>query len=144
MSTTTAAVGIESLAMLTLVVDDFEDALEFYVDTLGFEKRSDEPYEFEGGEGRWVTVGLPGDALDISLARPDEEFYDEATRQALSGMQGKLWWTFRTEDCEASVDALEAADVEITQPPTEYPWGVEAMFADPFGNEFSLFEFAEN
>jgi len=144
MSTTTAAVGIESLSMLTLVVDDFEEALRFYVETLGFEKRSDEPYEFEGGEGRWVTVGLPGDGVDIAFARPDEEFYDEDTRDALSAMQGQLWWIFETADCEESVEALEAAGVEITQEPTEYPWGVEAMFADPFGNEFSLFEYAEN
>jgi predicted enzyme related to lactoylglutathione lyase len=58
-------------------------------------------------------------------------------------MQGPLWWTFTVENCDASVEALRDPGVESIQDPTEWPWVVEAMFEDPFGNEFSLPEYAE-
>jgi len=129
--------------MLTLVVDDLDDALTVYTESLGFEKRSDEPVEMEGETGRWVTVAGPGDDVEIGFMLPDAP-YDEDTRAAAAeSLRGPVWWTFVTEDCEASVEALRAAGVEITQDPTDYPWGTDAMFVDPFGNEFALFERAE-
>jgi len=140
MSSTSQHVGIESLRMLTLVVDDVDEALEFYTDALGFEVRADETFEMDGETGRWVTVAVPGDDVEIGFMRPDEPYYDQATREALAAMRGALWWTFRTRDCEASVAAMKEAGVEISQEPMEREWGTEAMFVDPFGNEFSLFE----
>ena len=145
MSTSTRQIGIESLDIVPIVVDDLDEALEFYTDTLGFETRMDDEFEMEGATGRWVTVGVPGGDVQLSLLAANEPYYDEDTRVALEPKLGsKTWYTFSTGDCAASVAALEAAGVEITQDPQEYPWGTEAMFADPFGNEFSLFEYAGN
>lgn len=141
MSSTQQQVGIESLDIVTLVVDDVDEAIEFYTGTLGFEVRMDEDFEMEGAAGRWVTVGLPGQDLQVALVTADEPYYDDDTRALMEGKRGtETYWTFRTEDCEATVAALEAADVEITRPIQDYPWGTEAMFADPSGNEFSVFE----
>ena len=143
MSTTQQQVGIESLAIVPVVVEDVEDAVEFYTETLGFELRSDEEFEMEGVTGRWVTVAVPGESVEITLMAADEPYYDEASREFASSRLGTpTWYTFRTDDCEASVAALEAAGVEITREVQEYPWGKEAMFADPDGNEFGVFEYA--
>lgn len=143
MSTTQQQVGIESLAIVPVVVEDVDDAIEFYTGTLGFEVRTDEEFEMEGETGRWVTVGVPGESVEIALMAADEPYYDEETREQVASKLGtQTWYTFRTDDCEASVAALEAAGVEITRELQEYPWGTEAMFADPCGNEFSVFEYA--
>lgn len=143
MSKATQSIGIQSLNIVTLAVDDVDDALEFYTETLGFEVRTDEPFEMDGETGRWLTVGIPGQDLEISLVDPAEPYYGESTRAGLESMLGsESHWTFRTGDCRASVEALEAAGVEITRPVRDLPWGSEAMFADPFGNEFALFEYA--
>ena len=144
MSTTQQQVGIESLAIVPVVVEDVGEAVEFYTETLGFELRSDEEFEMEGETGRWVTVGIPGESVEISLMADDEPYYDEETRELMESKLGApTWYTFRTDDCEASVAALEAAGVEITRELVEYPWGEEAMFADPDGNEFAVFEYAD-
>ena len=136
-------VGIESLDIVPVVVEDLDEAIEFYTETLGFEVRMDEEFEMEGASGRWVTVGIPGDDLQIALMPAEEPYYEEETKEFVASRLGTpTYYTFSTSDCEASVAALEAAGVEITREVQEYPWGTEAMFADPFGNEFSVFEYA--
>lgn len=136
-------IGFESLSIVPVVVDDIDDAIDFYTATLGFELRMDGAFEMEDAEGRWVTVGVPGDDLQIALMTADEPYYDDETRALLEAKRGtETYYTFATANCEASVAALEANGVEITREIQEYPWGVEAMFADPSGNEFSLFEYA--
>lgn len=143
MSTMQHEIGIESLAIVPIVVDDMDEALEFYTETLGFEVRSDDEFEMGGETGRWLTIGVPGEDVEMALTPVDEPYYDDETRELLEAKIGtQTWYTFRTGDCHATATALEEAGVEITREPTEYPWGVEAMFADPFGNEFSVFEFA--
>jgi predicted enzyme related to lactoylglutathione lyase len=47
-----------------------------------------------------------------------------------------------TDDCEVTLEALEAARIEVVRGPSEHAWGIEAPFVDPFGNEFVLFEYA--
>jgi predicted enzyme related to lactoylglutathione lyase len=143
MSKSSQQIGIESVSIVSLVVEDLDEALTFYTETLDFELRMDEAFEMEGIEGRWVTIGLPEQDLEIALLTPEGSAFDEETRERLESQLGTgTGWTFRTGDCAATVSALEAAGVEITQRPTEYEWGIEAMFMDPFGNEFALFEYA--
>jgi len=145
MSTMQHEIGIESLAVVPIVVDDLDEALEFYTETLGFEIRSDDEFEMGEHTGRWLTVGVPGEGLEMALTPVDEPYYDDEAREHLEAKLGtQTWYTFRTADCHATVAALEAAGVEITREPTEYAWGIEAMFADPFGNEFSVFEYSSD
>lgn len=143
MSTVQHQIGIESLDIVPVVVSDLDEAIDFYTETLGFEVRMDEEFEMDGETGRWVTVGVPDDDLQIALTPADEPYYDDETREALASKLGtQTWYTFRTDDCEASESALEAAGVEITRGLQEYPWGTEVMFADLDGNEFGVFEYA--
>ena len=143
MSSTQQQVGIESLDIVPVVVEDLDEAIEFYTESLGFEVRMDDEFEMDGASGRWVTVGVPGDGVQLTLMAADEPYYDDETREVVGSMLGsQTWYTFRTSDCEATVAAMESAGVEVTQEPQEYPWGTEAMFADPDGNEFAVFEYA--
>lgn len=134
-------VGIESVAIVPIVVDDVDEALEFYTEKLGFEVRADEAFEIDGEDGRWVTIGVPGDDLQFDVMTADEPYYNDERRELLETKRGtETYYTFRTQDCRASVDALEAAGVEITQEPRDEAWGTMAMFADPTGNQFALYQ----
>jgi predicted enzyme related to lactoylglutathione lyase len=142
MSTIQHRTGIESLDIVPIVVGDLDEALEFYTGALGFEVRMDEEFELEGETGRWLTVGDPGQELQIGLMPAEVPYYDDESREILGAKPGsQTWYTVRTDDCAASVVALEDAGVEITQAPKEYPWGTEAMFADPDGNAIDANEF---
>lgn len=143
MSSIQQRIGIESLDFVTLVVDDQEAALAFYTETLGFEKKMDESFDIGGETGRWLTIGLPGQGVQISLVTADAPHLDDENRARLEAKRGvETWWSFSTEDIESSVAAMEAAGVEITDGPETREWGTEAMFADPCGNRFSLIEYA--
>jgi len=144
MSSVQHQIGIESLDIVPIVVDDIEEAIDFYAGTLGFEVRMDQAFEMAGATGHWVTVGVPGQDLQITLMPAEEAYYDEAARAFVDSRLGtQTYYTFRTADCEESVAALRDAGVEVIREPMEYPWGTEAMVADPFGNEFAVFEYAE-
>jgi catechol 2,3-dioxygenase-like lactoylglutathione lyase family enzyme len=136
------ATGIARLSHLTLAVEDVEESLTWFTEMLGFEKRADEVFEGESGqEGRWVTVAAPGDDLEIALIVPDPKLCEAAAWGALEATRGTdHWWTFSTDDCRETVATLEAKGVTVTLEPVDLPWGVQAMIADPCGNEFTLME----
>ena len=145
MATEQQPVSIEQLSHVTLVVGDQEEALAWFTDVLGFEKRADEPFEVPSGEsGRWLTVAPADDDVEISLISPDADLYDEENLADLNKKLGTdTRWTFRTDDCRETVEALRERGATITGDPVEYPWGISAMIADPFGNEFNLMEMSQ-
>ena len=118
---------------VTLLVKDFEEALGFYVDKLGFVKRQDTKF---WGDMRWVTVS-PKDqtALELTfvLADTDEK------RAALGKQAGDhAFMTLETDDCKRDFEALKAKGVKFYDEPTEQAWGVEVVFEDLYGNLFDL------
>ncbi len=119
---------IERLSFVSVIVKDQEEALEFYVGKLGFEKRRD--YSFQGLP-RFLTVAPKGQAepeLVLVLA-------GGSTIQPHGGHTGIV---FSTPDCRRDADALAGRGVRFTQPPAEMPFGIQAQFTDPSGNLFSL------
>lgn len=112
------------LTNVIVPVDDYDAALAFYIGKLGLEKRVDEQY----GEGeRWLTVAAKGSDLELTLqkAAPDK-------KHAVSG------WVFSTDDCQKSYESMKAQGVKFVETPKSQPWGVQALFEDPFGNRFFL------
>jgi len=74
---------------------------------------------------------------------PGAPVFDDETRQQIldllaKGASGGLFFT--TEDCRASYEELAARGVEFTQEPTEQPYGIDAGFRDPSGNQFRMVE----
>jgi uncharacterized glyoxalase superfamily protein PhnB len=85
---------------------------------------------------------VPGqDVAIVLMAVPGAPVFDDETRQQIldllaKGASGGLFFT--TEDCRASYEELAARGVEFTQEPTEQPYGVDAGFRDPSGNQFRM------
>ena len=134
---------LNQLASVQVWVNDQDEALAFYTDKLGFEVREDVTVP-EMGNFRWLSVGVPGqDVAIVLMAVPGAPVFDDETRQQIldllaKGASGGLFFT--TEDCRASYEELAARGVEFSQEPTEQPYGVDAGFRDPSGNQFRMVE----
>ncbi|HSC51656.1 MAG TPA: VOC family protein [Gaiellaceae bacterium] len=132
---------LNQLANVQVWVNDQDEALAFYTDKLGFEVREDVTVP-ELGNFRWLSVGVPGqDVAIVLMAVPGAPVFDDETRQQIldllaKGASGGLFFT--TEDCRASYEELAARGVEFTQEPTDQPYGVDAGFRDPSGNQFRM------
>jgi predicted enzyme related to lactoylglutathione lyase len=130
---------IQRLSHSTVLVLDQDRAKAFYVDKLGFEVRNDVLL----GTFRWLTVAPKGqpDLEIILMGIAPSPFMDEATCAVLRGLvaKGALGpGVLGTADCKATYDELKAKGVEFLSPPTERPYGVEAMLKDDSGNVFSM------
>jgi hypothetical protein len=97
----------------------------------------------EMGNFRWLTVGIPGqpDVALALLAVPGPPVFDEETRQQITslvakGAAGGLF--FAVDDCRASYEELKGKGVEFGQEPTEQPYGIDAGFRDPSGNQMRM------
>jgi predicted enzyme related to lactoylglutathione lyase len=113
----------------SVVVADQEAALDFYVNTLGWQKAMDN----QVGEGmRWLTVVPPGAETQLALAHTSW-FSDEERHGKNTGI------SLVTPDIDATYKTLTERGVKFKQPVTEMPWGDKATwFYDLDGNEFFL------
>jgi catechol 2,3-dioxygenase-like lactoylglutathione lyase family enzyme len=133
---------LKQLTHTQVWVHDQEEALAFYTEKLGMELREDVTLP-ELGNFRWLSVGIPGQP-DVSItlmAVPGPPVFDEETRSQIQdllakGASGGLF--FATDDCRESHRELESRGVEFMQGPTEQPYGIDAGFRDPSGNQFRL------
>ena len=129
-------------------VHDQDEALAFYTDKLGFEVRADVTLP-EMGNFRWLTVGPTGqeDVAVVLMAIPGPPVMDSETAQQVrtlmaKGFAGTVFLT--TDDCQASYEELQARGVEFTEEPEERPYGIDAGFRDPSGNQFRLTQLASS
>jgi len=129
---------LKSLTNVTLWVHDQDEALAFYTEKVGLELRDDVTVP-ELNNFRWLTVGIPGQDVAVSLvAVPGPPVFDAETREQImtvmaKGAAGGL--IFSTDDCRASFEELKNKGVEFQQEPTEQPYGLDAAFRDPSGNQ---------
>jgi len=132
---------IKQLTHVNVWVHDQDEALAFYTDKLGMELRADVTVP-EMGNFRWLTVGVPGQDVAIALLPvPGPPVFDEETRAAIDtivakGAAGGLF--FSTDNCQSTFEELKARGVEFSQEPTEQPYGIDAGFRDPSGNQMRL------
>ena len=123
-------------------VHDQDEALEFYTTKLGMELRSDVSLPEMGGF-RWLTVGPPGqDDLSIVLmAVPGPPVYDPETSRQISDLLAKGGTStvfLVTDDCQKTYEELSSRGVEFQEAPEQRPYGIDAGFRDPSGNNFRL------
>ncbi|NNN28769.1 VOC family protein [Streptomyces sp. S3(2020)] len=118
-----------------IYVLDQDEALDFYVGKLGLEVHTDADLGFM----RWLTVNVPGHPdRQLLLERPGQPALSEETaaqvRDLLTkgAMGGHL--IFSTDDCRKTCETLRGRGVEITDEPTERPYGIDCGVRDPFGN----------
>lgn len=122
---------LTKLAIVTILVRDQDEALKFYTEILGLEKKDDMQF---GAEGRWLTVAAPQQqGLEIFLGKADSFGMD------LMEHVGKApAWAFSSDDCQGDYERLSARGVKFLTPPEEKPWGIQAVFEDLYGNKFSI------
>ena len=131
---------ITNISLLTLYVTDQDEARDFYVDKLGFVAKTD----VSMGDGfRWVTIGHPDQPeLQVTLMVPgpplDPDMAQAVERALAKGSMGGFGLS--TDNCQKTYDELTAQGVEFTQPPSERPYGVEAVLRDNSGNWLVLVE----
>jgi catechol 2,3-dioxygenase-like lactoylglutathione lyase family enzyme len=133
---------LKQLNNVLVWVQDQDEALAFYTEKLGLELREDVTVP-EMDNFRWLSVGLPGqsDVAVVLMAVPGPPVFDEETRGQIhallaKGASGGLF--FGTDDCRATFEELSKRGVEFTQEPTEQPYGVDAGFRDPSGNQMRM------
>jgi catechol 2,3-dioxygenase-like lactoylglutathione lyase family enzyme len=125
------------LELVSLIVADYDEAIEFFVSRLGFELVEDSPATTTRGgrPKRWVVVRPPGAATGLLLARADGDAQRAAVGAQFAGRVGLF---LRVEDFDEAFERMTAADVEFLSPPRTEPYGRVAVFADVAGNRWDL------
>jgi catechol 2,3-dioxygenase-like lactoylglutathione lyase family enzyme len=135
------------LSTTQLWVHDQDEALSFYTQKLGMEVRSDATLP-ELGDFRWLTVGLPGQDVDIVLmAIPGPPVMDSGTADSVrelmaKGFAGTVFLT--TDDFDATYEELKSRGVEFSEEPEQRPYGIDCALRDPSGNSLRLGQLSEN
>ena len=124
------------LEQMALIVDDYDAAIRFYVDVLGFELVEDSPSLTNDGRAkRWVVVRPPGAETALLLAQADGERQQRAVGDQFAGRVGMF---LRVDDFEASYERMRAAGVEFVSESREEPYGRVVVFVDVSGNRWDL------
>jgi catechol 2,3-dioxygenase-like lactoylglutathione lyase family enzyme len=126
-----------------LYVRDQDEALQFYVEKLGFRVHTDA----RNGEYRWLTVQHPDQpGFQLGLFKPQAPAVDERTAQGLQEAVAKGAMpplVLVVKDCRAAFDEMKKRGVEFSQEPIERYGAVDASFRDPSGNGWKMVEARE-
>ncbi|WP_301169265.1 VOC family protein [Brevibacillus nitrificans] len=128
---------LTKLAHVTLYVRDCEEALQFYTEKLGFEKRMDS--RMDNGS-RWLTIGLPNQEVEIVLHDPTHWHREEVAEQMLALVGKNPMWVWQTEDFAGTYEAFRQKGVTFLTHDVMY--GTEAVFTDLYGNQYLLLQTA--
>jgi catechol 2,3-dioxygenase-like lactoylglutathione lyase family enzyme len=130
----------QGVQVVGLYVRDQDEAVEFYVEKLGFRVHTDA----KNGGYRWLTVQHPDQpSFQLGLFAPGPPTHDEGTAQQLREVLAKGAMpplVLMVDDCRAAYDRMRARGVEFTQEPVERYGSVDAGFRDPSGNGWKMIE----
>jgi catechol 2,3-dioxygenase-like lactoylglutathione lyase family enzyme len=130
----------QGVAVVGVYVRDQDEAVEFYVEKLGFRVHTDA----RNGDYRWLTVQHPEQpSFQLGLFKPQAPTLDEATAQAVQEVVAKGAMpplVLVVDDCHVAYERLSARGVEFTQEPVNRYGAVDASFRDPSGNGWKMIE----
>lgn len=130
--TTGPTTGHTRLGAIALIVPDYDDAIRFFT-AAGFRLTDDR----DQGHKRWVTVEPPGGGCRLVLARADTD----AQRAAIGAQgAGRVWLFLETDDFTATAARLAAAGAMFEEAPRHEPYGIVAIWRDPYGNRWDLIQ----
>ncbi len=128
--------GLVPLELTSLIVDDQDEAIAFFVDVLDFDLVEDEPSTTtDGRPKRWVVVRPPDGGAGLLLAAADGDRQVAAVGDQYAGRVGLF---LRVDDFDAAHERLTAAGVEIVRPARDEPYGRVLVFTDIAGNRWDL------
>jgi catechol 2,3-dioxygenase-like lactoylglutathione lyase family enzyme len=129
----------QSIGLVALVVRDYDEAIEFYVNRLGFALVEDSPIETQNK--RWVVVAPPGYGESrLLLARAVGE---EQSSRIGNQTGGRVFLFLHTDDFWRDFHAYQARGVVFVRPPREESYGTVAVFQDLYGNLWDLLQLRE-
>jgi catechol 2,3-dioxygenase-like lactoylglutathione lyase family enzyme len=124
------------LEQVALIVDDYDDAITFFVDLIGFELVEDSPsVTNDGRPKRWVVVRPPGATTALLLAQADGERQVRAVGDQFAARVGLF---LRVDNFESAYDRMRKAGVEFVTEPRSESYGQLAVFIDVAGNRWDL------
>lgn len=124
------------LGLITIVVDDYDQAIEFFTAALGFDLVEDSPsLTNDGRPKRWVVVRPPGAETGVLLARADGERQSGAVGNQVAGRVG---FFLQADDFDAAYERMSAAGVDFVTLPRTEAYGRVAVFLDIAGNRWDL------
>ncbi|MGW1072290.1 VOC family protein [Streptomyces sp. NPDC002537] len=123
------------IGLVAVVVRDYDEALAFYVDVLGF--RLLEDTRLDDGK-RWVVVGPPGARETAVLLARAVGGEQEARIGDQTG--GRVGWFLNTDAFERDYERMRAAGVVFEETPRREPYGMVAVFKDLYGNRWDLLQ----
>jgi catechol 2,3-dioxygenase-like lactoylglutathione lyase family enzyme len=122
--------------LMTIVVDDYDPAIAFFTDVLGFALVEDAPSLTNDGRAkRWVVVRPPGGGTGILLAAADGP--DQA-RVVGDQLAGRVGFFLRVDDFQRTYDRMVATNVRFEGEPRDEPYGRVVVFRDIAGNKWDL------
>jgi catechol 2,3-dioxygenase-like lactoylglutathione lyase family enzyme len=127
---------IQSLGLVSIVVRDYDEALGFYIGTLGFRLIEDTPVPAQ--QKRWVVVAPPGSTSShLLLARA---VGDEQLSRIGNQTGGRVFLFLYTDDFWRDFRPYQAKGVVFVREPKEEPYGIVAVFKDLYGNLWDLLQ----
>ncbi len=124
------------LEQVSIIVDSYDDAIEFFVEKLGFELLEDSPATTNDGRPkRWVVVRPPEAKTTLLLAQADGDRQRRAVGEQFAGRVGLF---LRVDDFDAAYDRMRASGVEFVTEPRAESYGQVAVFLDIAGNRWDL------
>ena len=126
----------QTLGLVAIVVKDYDEAIDFYVNTLGFNLIEDTYIEAQ--DKRWVVVAPPGSTESkLLLARA---VGDEQSSRIGNQTGGRVFLFLNTDDFWRDYHAYKDKGVEFVRPPSEESYGTVAVFKDLYGNLWDLLQ----
>jgi catechol 2,3-dioxygenase-like lactoylglutathione lyase family enzyme len=123
------------IVLVTLVVDDYDEAIGWFTDALGFELVEDSP---RGPGKRWVVVAPPGaDGAALLLAQGDGEQQRDRIGDQTGGRVG---FFLHTPDFAAAYERMRKAGVRFLEEPRHEDYGSVVVFEDLYGNRWDLMQ----
>jgi uncharacterized glyoxalase superfamily protein PhnB len=129
---------VKHIGLIALVVDDYDQAINFYVEKLSFTVSED----LELNEGkRWVVLSVNDEAqTKLLLAKAD----DETQRQSIGNQTGgRVSLFLYTDDFAGDYARMQHSGVKFEEQPRKEPYGIVVVFQDLYGNRWDLIELAK-
>jgi len=129
----------QTIDHITLIVRDYDEAIAFYTQTLGFELTEDSTSkDRQGRDKRWVLVAPPGSrGTSLLLAKASNE---EESRHIGNQAAGRVFLFLHTDDFWRDYRAMQAKGVKFVRDPKEEEYGTVAVFEDLYGNKWDLLQ----
>lgn len=123
-----------SLFLVTIVVDDYDTAIDWYRDCLGFSVLEDTQ---QGNDKRWVVMGTGGNGADILLAKAST---DEQTAAIGNQTGGRVGFFLQTDNFDSLYSKMTGCGVQFLEQPRDESYGRVVQFADLYGNKWDLIQ----